>query len=215
MPKSTKSSKKSCEYVGFIYGGDVIKTSVSVFFHTNNSDFNEFVKENFCQHYGENISGRVVKCEDSEASYEEVIEKVKEEQGDVGVFGDNIFKISCKNAVKLIKEVTEQSKAQTVKVSEKPKKETKKKVKDEDEEAKETDDEEEKPKPKPKPKPKGKGKGKKAKKEESDNESDNEGGDESEDEEEEKPKKRATKKGKGKKKVVKEESDSEPDSDSD
>lgn len=141
-----KKPKKAApgESVGFVYGG-TMKASYGYLFCANVSSPEEvkaYAKEHFAEYYGNDFSGRFVKCENGEEGLEKVLEQADAKGYRHGADGKLLYS-SVNNLAALLKEVTQATSAHNFSMDEK-KKVTKKKAKKEgegDEEGEEVDDE--------------------------------------------------------------------------
>lgn len=111
-PKSTKNLN-SC--VGFVYGGSLIKASSLYVFAVDSKDVVGYVQENLTQWFGNQISGRFVKCEDSKATLDKFLELATERNYRTEMTG-NILKLSVTNGATLLKEVSGSTTASTIKL---------------------------------------------------------------------------------------------------
>lgn len=135
--KEKKSRGKQNQSVAFLYGGELLKTNRQVLFTTDAIKADEivqYVRDNYVKYYGADVSGRFVKCEDSDETLKEVLEAAKEK--DYLVEPDsNLLKCSVGDATTLLKDAIEGGLAHTFKLGESKKSKGKKggkKGKDED-----------------------------------------------------------------------------------
>ena len=119
----TESTKKSSpkrnqtEAVGFVYGGALFKGSrVFVFSCKDCKDCVGYVKENLVQFYGSDVSGRYVKCENSEETLEKILDQAKE-KGYYVEENCNVLKLSVSDASKLLKDVSGYTSCHNIKVN--------------------------------------------------------------------------------------------------
>ncbi len=147
-PVEKKVKKQApAESVGFVYGG-TMKASYGYLFCASVStpeDVKAHAKEHFAEYYGNDFSGRFVKCENGEEALEKVIEQAEVKDYRVGTEG-KLLSASVNNLAALLKEVTGSASAHNFSMDEKKKKEkekeTKKKVNKGDDEDEEGEDEE-------------------------------------------------------------------------
>jgi len=111
------------ETIGFIYGGNMKASHVYVF-ALNNKDVTTYVKENLVEYFGSEISGRYVKCENSEEAFASLLEQA-EKNNYCTEPGSKILKCAVTNAATLCKEVTGSASANVITIKEKEAKEGK------------------------------------------------------------------------------------------
>jgi len=103
------------ESVGFVYGGDVIKVNHVFVFQCNEKDPTQYVTDNLVQYYGPTLSGRYVKCEDAQTTFDELLAQAGAHQYQLAD-GSYIFTCSVQNGSNLLKEVSGQTTAHTIKL---------------------------------------------------------------------------------------------------
>lgn len=111
----SKSQKNLNNCVGFVYGGSLIKASNLYLFSVDSKDVVDYVQNNLTKWFGNQISGRFVKCEDASATLQRVIELATERKY-LAEPNYNILKVSVTNGVALLKEVSGATVASTIKL---------------------------------------------------------------------------------------------------
>ena len=115
------------ECVGFIYGGSLIKASHAYLFTVPDKDVVGYVRENLTKYFGNNVTGRYVKCANAEDTLRRIIESAEERKYLAESSDVCILKCSVNNASALLKEISECSTANSFKLAndeDKPKKKT-------------------------------------------------------------------------------------------
>jgi hypothetical protein len=113
--KATKPRRNLKEMIGYIYGGDMLKPNRVVFFHRDNLNYADHVKDTYFDFYGPNVSGRGVKCEDAEKTFNALMKKANKDEC---VVHENMVKLSVNNSSALMKKVSGSTSAFTLKFDE-------------------------------------------------------------------------------------------------
>lgn len=134
-----KVKKQEC--IGFICGGNILKTGCTLYFATDNSNVEEYIKENFVKYFGNVLNGRYIHCENAE----EELEKVLKLANDIGYKiceESDVLNSNIGESTKLLKKSTGSSTVHTLTIGDKKHKTTKKKTNTETKEE-ESDEEKE------------------------------------------------------------------------
>ena len=117
-PSEKKQRRNLTQCVGFVYGGSIIKTNNVFLFSTDDhKNTVEYVRKNLSNYFGNNVTGRYVKCEDAEETLNKIMVSAKEKKYLAETEDCYILKCNVNNASTLLKEISESSTANTFKLS--------------------------------------------------------------------------------------------------
>jgi hypothetical protein len=100
---SKKSIKNKNQYVGFIYGGSIIKATHIYLFQCNNTDAISHVRKTLVPYFGGNIYGRYVRCKDAKETMNIILEASLEKGYQTDTDCQNILKCNIGDASEFIK----------------------------------------------------------------------------------------------------------------
>jgi hypothetical protein len=117
VKEETKPKRTLCkECIGFVYGGDYVKISCVYVFKLDSLNFQEYVEKELVPFFGANISGRYVKCHNSNEAYDTFIQLLKDKEYKVDD-SCSFVKVSVSNASPLLREVAGTKRVYTIKVN--------------------------------------------------------------------------------------------------